>query len=90
MNHKQFSDLVTKERELQRIIREIAWNKPAVVAFSGGVDSSLLLLESVNTLGLDRVIAVTAISPTSSHDQIQEVQDFAHALDVKLIIEERF
>lgn len=35
-----------------------------VVAFSGGVDSSLLLARAVKVLGRDRVLAVTATSPT--------------------------
>ncbi len=35
-----------------------------VVAFSGGVDSSLLLAVAVETLGAEKVLAVTAKSET--------------------------
>lgn len=77
-----------KERLLQRIIRYLAKNKTAVVAFSGGVDSSLLLLETVRTLGHERVIAVTASSPTSISDEIREAEEFAVTLSVGLMIVE--
>ena len=86
MNHSQFSNLKGKEKELQEIIRRLADDRSVVVACSGGVDSSLLLLETVDALNPERVIGVTVHSPTSVPDQLQETQDLAHALDVRLIV----
>lgn len=88
MNHSEFSNLKNKEKDLQEIIRRLTTDKSAMVACSGGVDSSLLLLETVDALGRDRVVAITAYSPTSSPDQLQETRDLADALDVRLIVVE--
>ncbi len=88
MNHSQFSNLKSKEKDLQETIRSLANDRNVVVAFSGGVDSSLLLLETVHALGPENVIAITACSPTSVPDELQETRDLAHALDVRLIVTE--
>ncbi|MCX5873267.1 MAG: ATP-dependent sacrificial sulfur transferase LarE [Deltaproteobacteria bacterium] len=77
-----------KERRLQDIIKDLAKNKTAVVAFSGGVDSSLLLMETVKALGYERVIAVTASSPTSILDELSEAEEFAATLGAGLVIVE--
>lgn len=50
---KKYSDLVEYIGKLESVL----------VAFSGGVDSSLLLAAAVDALGRDRVLAVTASSP---------------------------
>ncbi|MGC8658905.1 MAG: ATP-dependent sacrificial sulfur transferase LarE [Desulfomonilaceae bacterium] len=88
MNHSQFSNLKSKEKDLQEIIRSLASDRHVVVAFSGGVDSSLLLLETVQALGPENVLAITACSPTSVPDELQETRDLAHALDVRLVVTE--
>jgi uncharacterized protein len=49
-----------KHQHLKRILRETG---RALVAFSGGVDSALLLKVAVDALG-DRALAVTAVSPS--------------------------
>lgn len=85
MDHSQFSDLTGKERKLQHLMATIAAGGKVLVAFSGGVDSSFLLLESVKTLGRDRVVAAMAVSPTLLPDQLREAQDFAEALDMRLV-----
>jgi uncharacterized protein len=49
------------------------------VAFSGGVDSTYLLAEAVRVLGPERVVAITAVSPTlSAHEREETVRWAAH------------
>ena len=48
-----------KEQELKRIITE---HGKVAVAFSSGVDSTLLLKECADTLGAENVVAITACS----------------------------
>ncbi len=71
-----------KEQDLSREILEAAGDRPVLVAFSGGVDSSLLLLATVRTLGAERVTAVTASSPTSIPGELEDASNFAHAIGV--------
>jgi len=58
----------TEYRELKRILRGIG---PCLVAFSGGVDSTLLLRVASDVLG-DGVTAVTAVSPSLAESERQE------------------
>ncbi len=53
--------LSDKYQRLQEILQEM---KSIVVAFSGGVDSTLLLKVAVDVLGKENVLAVTADSET--------------------------
>jgi len=50
---------------------------PVLVAFSGGVDSSLLLALAVEHLGVDKVLAVTAVSPLLSPADIKNASEIA-------------
>jgi uncharacterized protein len=47
------------------------------VAFSGGVDSTFLLVSAVDALGRDNVIAVTAVSETYTGAELKEAVSFA-------------
>lgn len=81
--------LSEKERCLREKIRDTAGREARViVAFSGGVDSSLLLWESVQAVGRDRVLAVTVTSPTSFPEEQQSARDFAKRLNVEHLIVE--
>jgi uncharacterized protein len=51
-----------------------------LVAFSGGVDSSLVLALALRTLGRDRVLAVTAAGPVASPDDARWATDVAAEL----------
>jgi len=51
-----------------------------LVAFSGGVDSTLLLKVAQDTLGSTHVIAVTALSPLYPERELQGVKELVQAL----------
>lgn len=73
---------------LREIIKRAAGAGPVIVGFSGGTDSSLLLWESVQALGPDRVIAVTATSPTSRKEETDEARAFAAGAGVEHLVVE--
>jgi uncharacterized protein len=56
-----------------------------LVAFSGGVDSSLLLKIAIDTLG-DRVAAFTEASPLHQSWELDEAKELAAALGVRHIV----
>jgi pyridinium-3,5-biscarboxylic acid mononucleotide sulfurtransferase len=49
---------------IARLREAVLEHERAVVAFSGGVDSSLLAFVATETLGTDRVLCATAVSPS--------------------------
>lgn len=55
------------------------------VAFSGGVDSGLLLALAVRTLGAERVLAVLGVSPSLAADERAGAHDVAAAIGVSLV-----
>lgn len=75
--------------------QQIRWNKlkeeisnygPSIVAFSGGVDSSLLLLAASEALGKDQVVAVTADSATLTEEEKKRAAKLAADMEVQHII----
>jgi uncharacterized protein len=54
-----------------------------LVAFSGGVDSGMLLAAAVRALGADRVVAATAVSPSLPVRERQGAAAFAASLGVR-------
>jgi uncharacterized protein len=54
-----------------------------LVAFSGGVDSGMLLAAAVRSLGPDRVVAATAVSPSLPAAERAGAVDFAAGLGVR-------
>jgi uncharacterized protein len=68
---------------LKRLLAQFDGVSHAVVAFSGGVDSSLVLAAAVRALGTDRVAAVTAISPTYLDEELATARSLAVGLGVE-------
>jgi uncharacterized protein (TIGR00268 family) len=54
-----------------------------LVAFSGGVDSGVVLAAAVRALGADRVVAATAISPSLPATERAAAAEFAASLGVR-------
>ncbi|HWR60028.1 MAG TPA: ATP-dependent sacrificial sulfur transferase LarE [Clostridia bacterium] len=72
-------------KKLDRLKKIVGDTGGAVVAFSGGVDSTFLLKVAAEVLG-DKVIAVTANSETYPKRELEEARLFAKAQGIKHIV----
>ena len=77
-----FPELERKQTALQKILRQLG---SAMVAYSGGVDSSLLLWEAVQALGPEKVVAATAQSPIYIEQEDKKLGELPRSLGVRHI-----
>ncbi|MBC7219865.1 MAG: ATP-dependent sacrificial sulfur transferase LarE, partial [Hadesarchaea archaeon] len=73
------------EAKLQRLRSCLRACDSAVIAFSGGVDSSLVCAVAREVLG-DRVVAVTALSPTYPPGELEAAKSVAKRIGIKLMV----
>ena len=74
---------MTPDDKLQTLEDLLTSMKSVVIAFSGGVDSTFLLLVARNVLGPERVLALTATSPTYPRHEFEESERLAAGMGVR-------
>lgn len=72
--------------KLERLRNFISQFESVAVAFSGGVDSSTLLALTAEVLGKERVVAVTASSPTVPSRDLEDARRFADEIGVRHVL----
>lgn len=76
------TETLNKEQKLENILKDM--NK-VVIAFSGGVDSSLVLKKAIDILGHENVKAVIVKSELFRHEEFNQAIQLANQLNAPII-----
>ena len=68
-----------------RVVRDLSRVGRLGVAFSGGVDSAVLLALAVEALGQDRVVAILGVSPSLANDERSAAKAAAELIGARLV-----
>ncbi|MFN2377558.1 MAG: ATP-dependent sacrificial sulfur transferase LarE [Candidatus Binatia bacterium] len=75
------------EADRRRLTAILASMETAVLAFSGGVDSTLVVRAAADAPGL-RFVALTTRSPTNTHEEVDEARRLAAAIGAEHLVVE--
>lgn len=75
--------LVAKEKKVAEILKEL---EKVLIAFSGGTDSTYLLKKSLDVLGRDNVLAVTAFSEIHLQKELAEAKMLASNMGAQHLV----
>ncbi|MGI3785006.1 MAG: asparagine synthase-related protein, partial [Janthinobacterium lividum] len=79
------AELVGEDQALGAIGRALGGIDRLGVAFSGGVDSSVLLAAAVRVLGPSRVVAILGVSPSLAADERAGAHEVAKVIGAALV-----
>jgi uncharacterized protein len=79
------TELAAQDVALEAVGRALAGVGRLGVAFSGGVDSSVLLAAAVRVLGPSRVVAVLGVSPSLAADERAGAHEVAQVIGAALV-----
>lgn len=72
------------DSRVERLYDSVRGLRRVIVAFSAGVDSTVLLKVALDVLGRDNVLAVTGVSPSLAARELESVRQLAALLDAPL------
>ncbi|MBN1314988.1 MAG: ATP-dependent sacrificial sulfur transferase LarE [Anaerolineales bacterium] len=78
--------MISLQNKLDRLRQTLSGINRAAIAFSGGVDSTFLLWATLDVLGSERVIALTASSPIIFSQELKEAGEIANELGARHMV----